>query len=380
MNFTTSRKARFSRQSHTALAWGFGAFLVFQLGLALAIGFWWREIGDPECAYKKARLVSRYGKNTGPTTSVWMLGSSRTAFGFLSKTLEDRLARQVGKPAIAFNFGMVGAGPVTELVTLKRLLAEGIRPDLLLIEVLPPLLADQSSQPQEGHWLTAQRFRLSEVSLLEHYGLGGKKLRRNWFASLLVPWYSQRFCLLSRVMPTWLPWQLRKDWFRAIDDSGWVSSPQKVTTPEQRRHAVERAVHEYGPGLADFHLGGHTCEALEDTLALCRREGIRTTLVLMPEGTEFRSLYPPAVWDQIRTYLDKLCRQYQATVINGRAWVADEDFSDSHHLLPHGATVFTKRLGGEVLALLGLQSGARRGKMSKAKAQMPKECPISNAQ
>jgi hypothetical protein len=39
-------------------------------------------------------------------------------------------------------------------------------------------------------------------------------------------------------------------------------------------------------------------------------------------------------------------------VINGREWVADDDFSDSHHLLPHGAKVFTERLGREVLALV----------------------------
>ena len=38
-----------------------------------------------------------------------------------------------------FNFGMVGAGPLVELVVLRRLLAEGVRPDLLLVEVLPPL-------------------------------------------------------------------------------------------------------------------------------------------------------------------------------------------------------------------------------------------------
>jgi hypothetical protein len=359
MNNAAHRKKRLSRQSRSALAWGFGTFLLLQLGLAGTLYLWWPEVGDPECYYKKERLVSRYRHSPGPTTSVWMLGSSRTAAGFQARILEERLAREVGQPAIAFNLGLTGAGPIVEMVALKRLLAEGIRPDLLLIEVLPPLFADPASQPIEGNWLAAPRFQLGELSLVERYGLGGKQMRRDWYTSLLVPWYSQRFNLLSRVMPAWLPWQLRKDWFLHIDDSGWIASPQVVATPDMHRRAVKRTQEEYAPMLANARLEGHACQALRDILDLCRHEGIRTALVLMPEGTEFRQLYTPPMWQQIQAYLDGLRREYQTPLINARQWIADEDFADSHHLLPRGGAAFTERLGGEVLAVLRQQGGSQ---------------------
>jgi hypothetical protein len=360
-----SRKALFTRRSRGALAWALAGFVLLQLGLTVGISLWWPEMGDPDCDYKKQRLCQRHRHEGARAAAVWMLGSSRTALGFKGKELENRLGREIGKPVIAFNFGLTGAGPVTELVTLKRLLAEGIRPDLLLVEVLPPLLANQFPMPIEGHWLVAERLRLSEVSLLESYGLDGKKLRRSWFASWLVPWYTQRFNLLSRTVPAWLPWQVRKDWFRTADDSGWVDFSPPVTTAEQYRRAVDRARQEYAPYLAGFRLGGPACQALRDLLELCRREGIGTALVMMPEGTEFRNLYPPPVWGQVRAYLDGLSREYGIPLINGREWIPDGDFSDSHHLRGHGATAFTQLLGNEVLAVL-----RRQGRL-KSTPQVP---------
>ena len=44
-----------------------------------------------------------------------------------------------------------------------------------------------------------------------------------------------------------------------------------------------------------------------------------------------------------------LAREYGVSVVDARAWVPDDGFMDGHHLLPEGATTFTKRLGTEVL-------------------------------
>ena len=51
--------------------------------------------------------------------------------------VERELEDVLGRPVVVFNFGLWGAGPGTSLLTLHRLLAEGTRPDLVLIEVLP---------------------------------------------------------------------------------------------------------------------------------------------------------------------------------------------------------------------------------------------------
>src|SRR5262249_35831439 len=101
-----------------------------------------------------------------------------------------------------------------------------------------------------------------------------------------------------------------------------------------------------------FRVGGPPCQSLRELLELSRREGIDAALVLMPEGTEFRSWYPSGAWASVQSFLTDLSREYAAPIINAREWVPDTDFLDSHHLLPRGANTFTTRLGREGLAPL----------------------------
>jgi hypothetical protein len=89
--------------------------------------------------------------------------------------------------------------------------------------------------------------------------------------------------------------------------------------------------------------------ALHELLELCRQRQIGAALVLMPEGSEFRSIYSPAAWQQIGTFLAETSHEFAVPVVNAREWVPDNNFTDSHHLLLRGATVFTERLGQEVI-------------------------------
>src|SRR5262245_57394681 len=136
------RRLRHSRAAVLwALAWFAGLDGLSGLAAFRGLG----ELRDPQYACKAdklARLLDRPGPR--PFTVV-MLGSSRTAFGLDAGRLErpcaDGGARPPVGPLLVFNFGIPGAGPLTELLTLRRLLAGGTRPDHVLIEVLPPLLA-----------------------------------------------------------------------------------------------------------------------------------------------------------------------------------------------------------------------------------------------
>jgi hypothetical protein len=177
-------------------------------------------------------------------------------------------------------------------------------------------------------------------------------MRLAWWQAWPVPWYVHRFAIVSRVAPACLPYQLRMDWAYHIDASGWVSGPIGPTTPEKHRQAVERARQEYAGYFIGFRLDGAATRELCELLDLCRSRGIATALVLMPEGDQFRSWYPAPVWAEMQAFLSRLSRQYGSPVINGRAWIREEDFADSHHLLVRGAGRFTERLGREVLPLL----------------------------
>lgn len=244
-----------------------------------------------------------------------------------------------------------------QLLSLQRILEEGVHPDLVLVEVLPAILTDERRNP-EIQRTPVDRLRLGELSLMARYGASAKEMKRDWWLDWAFPWYAHRFAIVSRFKPSWLSWKERHDFFQACDASGWVNPPVQMSTPEQRRKATDFARKEYGFCLEDFHLGGPACKALREILELGKREQIKIAFVLMPEGSEFRSWYTPAVWNQVERFLEEMQITYGVPIVNAREWVNDDGFSDSHHLLPSGAIVFSQRLGRESLPPLLLNQFA----------------------
>jgi hypothetical protein len=167
-----------------------------------------------------------------------------------------------------------------------------------------------------------------------------------------VPWYSHRFAIVSRFAPGFLPLRLRLDYFSGMDNSGGVEPPAYLASDAQRAEALEKARVEYADYLSGFHLGGLPCQALRETLDICKSENIPVALVLMPESARFRSWYQVGDWEHIDQFVGELAREFAAPVINAREWIADDDFIDGHHLRSSGAVKFTDCLGRELLARL----------------------------
>jgi hypothetical protein len=133
---------------------------------------------------------------------------------------------------------------------------------------------------------------------------------------------------------------------RGMDGHGWQPHFAEVT-PEQRQFFTAYARRQYADALTDFRLATRPARALTDLLALCRRERIPAALVLMPEASTFRSLYPPAMEACVATLLAGLQRDWNVPVIDARTWVEDDGFWDAHHVLPVGAAAFTERFERE---------------------------------
>jgi hypothetical protein len=355
-------KARIRARARSAAIWGLGTFILMQAGLAVWINKRMPEWSDPLYAHKAGVLRERVAEVPTRPLTVVMLGSSRTVFALKGSELEGPLEAMAGRPVVVFNFGVTGAGPVSNLMHQRRLLAEGVRPDLFLIEVLPPLL---NKEIVEANRLPADRLRRSDLDLLGRYGVSKRQLEEDWWLSNVIPCYSHRFAIMSWVAPTYHSFRLRQDWFRECDGSGWVDSPAPMATPRWRANALEYARTEYAPCLTNFHLGGLSCQALREQLELCRQEGIPAALVLMPEGSDFHSWYKPADWAKIELFLTELSREFGAPIVNAREWVGDEDFIDSHHLMLPGAEKFTQRLGREVLPALLANKIKARGVASR---------------
>jgi hypothetical protein len=345
------RQAR-NRRARSAVLSGLVFFALMQLGLGLGIALCLPSVRDPFYSQKAARLKQRLAAEPAPLTVV-MLGSSRTAYGFAPSPLEGPLARALGRRVVVFNFGLCGAGPVTELLTLRRLLDDGIRPSLLLVEVLPPLLAGQvrlfeMEEERNPTWA----LRAADLPLVASYGASVRRgLKREWYRSWLVPSYYHRLDLLNHTFPLLLSHVDRRDAFGLTDLSGW--SRLLVGSPEQRKRALASQNEQYHTFLDGFRVGGPAAGGLCELLETCRRENIPAALVLMPEGPTFRSWYPQAAWDQIEGYLAELRRRFGVPVIRAREWIAEEEaFTDSHHMRPETAAVFTQRLVEEAITPL----------------------------
>jgi hypothetical protein len=72
-------------------------------------------------------------------------------------------------------------------------------------------------------------------------------------------------------------------------------------------------------------------------------------LFVMPEGPEFRALYPRRTRAAADGYVRRLATEYGAPLVDCREWAPDDAFSDSFHLLPDAAAAFSRRLGAEVV-------------------------------
>jgi hypothetical protein len=327
--------------------WGVLAFAGSQGALTALAQTVMPHLRDPMHFDKQQRLTARIAAAGADPDTVVMFGSSRTAYGLRGADLERLITAGTGRPAVVYNVGIPAAGPVTNLVGVRRLFDAGVRPNLVLVELLPAALANAGPGPLEHAFFEPERLSADEAELAISYGFPGAATRQRWRESNVVPAYGLRFPIRGRLLAHWSPWNLRFDFGRGGDETGWSKQVKEDLTAEERRAGVARTRGQYIDLLPHIDVRGPAARALHDTLALCERHGVPAGVVLMPEGTEFRGWYPPAVESSFMDFLGGLGREFGIPVIDAREWVADDDFSDAHHLLTTGARAFTDRLGRE---------------------------------
>src|SRR5438270_8822425 len=105
------------RGSRGRVLWLLGGLALCQVGLAFAVEAWLGEVRDPECLAKIRRLKERRAESPSRPL-VLVLGSSRTGYGLDARRLSTGAE---GPPALVFNFGLMGGGPVLQRVALGRL-------------------------------------------------------------------------------------------------------------------------------------------------------------------------------------------------------------------------------------------------------------------
>jgi hypothetical protein len=332
-------------------------FIFCQIGLHVV--FARHSSRDPEFAHRLAFLRKKTKEAGGKPLTVALVGSSRIMFGLRSQTLAKQLETDVGQSVVVVNFGMTGSGPIRNLMMWERLRAHDIRPNLLVVEILLPLLAGNGFDELNEVAVPYAKRYWSDLAVLERYRGDHAHLthlRRKWLRESLVPWHTHRLSLVSQNTPFLLPFEQR------LANSPMMRFPQGSipgeidieSQPEDKRaKSFEATRGEYIALMSRFMMGEKQVRAIREMLASCRKEGVPVMLLLMPEGPRFREWYPSPVWRSMEDLLGQLAREFNVTIVNARDWVDDESaFLDSHHLLSAGAAKTTARLEKELLALL----------------------------
>jgi hypothetical protein len=333
-----------------ALLWGLGVFWAVQLTIGAAVEHLLPDIRDQEFTTKLRRLRALV-QSAPDRPLVVMLGSSRTLMAFDARQVDVAID---GRQPNVFNFGVRGGGPTLQLLCLRRLLAEGIKPDILLLEILLPLLNQPCRSPLEENWLNGGRLRTAELAWIRHYHSQPRRLLRHWVSSRFVPCSAYRHELRRWLLPDFAePEASPQDPQPGpMDAYGWQPFFAEGVTPEQRGRFWDVARAQYRDAFGPFALSHHASQALETLLGLCRENGIAVALAVPPESMAFRALYPPETLERIQRYVWELSRREGLPLFDGSEWVEDDGFWDGHHALPEGAAAFTRRLQEEAVAPL----------------------------
>jgi hypothetical protein len=342
-----ARPRRMKQTGQAVFLWAFAFYAVAQLTLFLALDY---EQPVETVYHAKWPELTRLVAREPERPLVVMVGSSRTYRAFQAGQM-DGLPDGQGQRIKAYNFGVPAFGALREWMFVRDMFEKGIRPRLLVVEYLPPLL----NRPCRGlvseeKWISAPWLSVSHLVRLSPYLVNPRQKAQEWAAARLAPWFAFRYhlqCDLEMSLRTGgLPPSIE------LYQDRWGLRYAETWTPEQMVELLRNSQYMYEATLAHLRLGDGPCRAMRDLLDRCQKEKVPVLLVLMPESTVFRSWYKTPGLAEARRLLGQLSETYGARVLDTTELLADEDFSDGHHVHASGAQIFTGRLIEEVQQIL----------------------------
>jgi len=332
----TGRRAR---RAQGAVLCGIAFVVLFNLALNISIDTAKPEWRDPEYGHRLKELQPLTQSADGKPLVV-ALGSSRSQMGF------NPLVTGLDETAVVYNFSQAGCGPLHELLNLHRLLAAGIKPDYLLVEILPPVLGGEAKAEK---LLMAERLSAEDFRQAKPYCHDASELHDRWMKTRVSPWYAYRLNLVSHHWGSLLPWQSRQYFmWKQMKPRGWLPYFFEEITAEKRQDGVSKAHFQYSPYFIDFHIAPLPERAYSDLIELCKQHDILLAFYTMPESPTFRSWYTPKARQTIDEYFRNLSTGFP--VFDCSAWFNEETtFADSHHLMRKGAGDFSTRFGKECI-------------------------------
>lgn len=326
-------------------------FVALNVFAVFAMDAWWPRLRDPEYGIRVEHLRERVAENPGRPV-VLVIGSSRVSMGLRPAAWEEARPNVPGQPdPLIFNMSLVGSGPIMELMCLRRVYDDGLRPDAVVIEYWPPFLREDGPF-HEPDRIDHNRLFRSDLPLVRDYFKEPAKTERQMRVDRFHPFFETRHRLLAQLAPRWQPWDRRMEMSWAnIDPWGWLPGLNEYPpVPSLRAARLEHCEKIYRDQFKGYEVHDLAVRAIRETVALARSHGARVAFTYLPEASEFRSWMPPEVDRAAQERLTALRRELDVPVINARFWLADGYMVDGFHLSRQGAEEFSRKFGPAVAA------------------------------
>jgi hypothetical protein len=138
----------------------FAAFSALTVGLNIALDTFGARWRDPEYGHRLRELKPMVKKSQ--RQCVVALGSSRSQMGFNPA----KMGLDSDQDPLVYNLSQAGCGPPQQYLNLCRLLRDGVRPDYLLVEILPPVMANRG--PIEKSF-QVEKLSYQDLQTVSHY-------------------------------------------------------------------------------------------------------------------------------------------------------------------------------------------------------------------
>jgi hypothetical protein len=332
---------------------------VFFLCGQLALGAW-LDTAPLAVRFPEAAAALDRARTQHPPPDIVFFGSSRFMAAIVPAEIDTQLrAAHGGHVPALLPMAVLGGDFVSTEFLLDRMLAQGVRPRVAVIEVSPDLLG------RPPHLLSAQLERLFRWRDVVHWL--PELFEADWSALLtarLLPVYHYRKELLGwlvgrpppylsvpapaspaapvssprLVQPAASAPNLQRSSPAGIVSAG--DSPSATEAPDDPTHGVDR----WARWLRPFRMSERSAEVLERILARCKQEDITCILVEPPVASGHRGLYGEDVATPYRGLLGRLGRDYDAPYFDFADRLPDTSFRDDSHVNRRGATAFSALL------------------------------------
>jgi hypothetical protein len=283
-----------------------------------------------DAEYRARLAIIRTARAEHPDRPLGLvLGSSRTTLAFQPEQLTD------ADGAYWVNAGRGSAGPIFTRIMLHRFLRDGVRPAVVVFEVMPLFFMYENRD-----------ILLANLDARDLWSARGYAERPLEHEGRVFQFRLQKLAGTApevKMGPGFVP---------ACRPRGGYPNLEPDVAPAERARRIEATRKNAEPALRNLTVRPGAGRAFRDALREATRSGARVVLLRAPEGPTFRSWYDPAALARFDDYLAATAAEFGAPVVDGRLWLNEEDFFDSHHVLARGAEKFTGRFARELAAVL----------------------------